>query len=157
MQKTLSRRSVLAAGLSAVAVSSGWAATRALPTAVSLPDELLVALKARNPLVVLVSLDGCAYCKIARDNYLAPLREREGLPVVQVDMHSKQLLKDFRGGTMSHDEWIRIHGVKVAPTLLFFGRDGEEVAERMTGGYIADFYGGYLDARLSQARRLLAN
>jgi hypothetical protein len=39
---------------------------------------------------------------------------------------------------------------------LFFGRGGVELVERMTGGYIADFYGAYLDDRLRQARALLS-
>lgn len=39
--------------------------------------------------------------------------------------------------------------------MLFFGRGGVEVAERLTGGYIPDFYGAYLDERLAQARKAL--
>ena len=45
--------------------------------------------------------------------------------------------------------------VTVAPTVLFFGRGGAEIAERMIGGYIPDFYGSYLDDRLRIARAVL--
>jgi thioredoxin-related protein len=155
MHLSLLRRNLLIAGLAASATPVGWAAPVAIPASASLPDELAAALKTGNPLVVLVSLDGCPFCKIARENYLAPLREREGLPVVQVDMRSKQILKDFRGSSLTHDEWIRARNVKVAPTVLFFGRGGDEIVERMTGGYIPDFYGTYLDERLKSARALL--
>jgi hypothetical protein len=43
----------------------------------------------------------------------------------------------------------------VTPTLLFFGPGGREVAERMEGGYLPDFYGSYLDDRLAKARTQL--
>ena len=42
-------------------------------------------------------------------------------------------------------------GVKSSPTLLFFD-GGKEVAERLVGGYIPDFYGAYLDQRMHTAR-----
>lgn len=140
----------------AVALTSARAPAASLPTAVSLPDELQRALAAGKPLLVMVSLEGCPFCRVARDHYLAPLRERQGYAVVQVDMRSKQMLKDFQGGMQTHDAWIRAMGVRVAPTVLFFGRGGAELVERMSGGYIPDFYGAYLDERLHQARALLA-
>jgi thioredoxin-related protein len=123
-----------------------------LPLSSSLPDELSAALKIAQPLVVLVSLDGCPFCKMARENYLNPLREQDGLPVVQVDMNSAKKLTNFDGKTLTHGDLIRRWKIKLAPTVLFFGRDGAEVAERMVGAYIADFYGAYLDQRLAQAR-----
>ena len=123
-----------------------------LPLSVSLPDELAMALKKGQPLVVMVSLDGCPFCKMARENYLGPLHEQQGLPVVQVDMRSTRMLKNFNGTSLTHDEMRRAWGVKISPTVLFFGKGGQEVAERMVGGYIPDFYGAYLDERLKQAR-----
>jgi thioredoxin-related protein len=131
------------------------AAPIALPVAASLADALRQALATGNPLVVLVSLDGCPFCKIARENYLGPL-QRQGLPVVQVDMRSTSMLTGFQGVAQSHDAWVRAMNVKVTPTVLFFGRGGLELVERMAGAYLPDFYGAYLDERLRQARALLA-
>jgi thioredoxin-related protein len=153
----LLRRSLLTAGLCAVLVQTARATPPQLPTALSLVDELRHAMSTGNPLVVMVSLDGCPFCRIARENYLSPLHERQGLPVVQVDMRSKQFIKNFQGVVQTHDEWIRSMNVRVAPTVLFFGRGGVEVVERMAGGYIPDFYGAYLDERLRQAKILLAS
>jgi thioredoxin-related protein len=126
-----------------------------LPLSASLPDELSAALKQGQPLVVMVSLDGCPFCKVAQENYLNPLRVQEGLPVVQVDMNSSQKIKNFDGSTLTQGDLIRRWKIKLAPTVLFFGRGGAEVAERMVGGYIPDFYGAYLDQRLAQARSAL--
>ena len=139
----------MALALSSVAAS---AAPATLPLAASLPAELAKAIKGGQPLVVLVSLEGCPFCKVVRENYLGPMRERDGLPVVQVDMRSKLRLTELRGNAMTHDELTRTWGIKVAPTVLFFGPDGTEVAERLVGGYIPDFYGAYLEDHLQTAR-----
>lgn len=140
-------------GAPAFAGTSALAAT--LPTTASLPQELALALKAGRPLLVMVSLEGCPFCKLVRDSHLAPMREREGLAVVQLDMRNKQAVVDFAGRSVTQDDLIRSWGVTVAPTVLFFGRGGTEIAERMVGGYIPDFYGSYLDDRLRIARAAL--
>jgi len=44
----------------------------------------------------------------------------------------------------------------VAPTLLFIGRDGKEVAERLRGVPLPDFYGAYLQQRVEAANRAAA-
>jgi thioredoxin-related protein len=155
--KSIQRRHLLTLAAGSALVPAAHAAPVQLPVAQSLADELRQALATGNPLLVMVSLEGCPFCRIARENYLGPLHARNGLPVVQVDMRSKQVLRNFQGAALTHDEWIRSMNVKVAPTVLFFGRGGVELVERMTGGYIADFYGAYLDDRLRQAKGLLAS
>jgi thioredoxin-related protein len=131
----------------------GRAAT--LPRARDLQRELAAALARHQPLVLMVSLDGCAYCHIVRDHYLAPLHQQQGLPVVQVDMRSRSLLQDVDGRPIVHDDFVRARRVTVAPTVLFLGPKGEELAERLVGGSLPDFYGAYLDQRLAQARARL--
>ena len=124
----------------------------ALPVPESLADALASALNRHQPLVVMVSLEGCPFCRVARENYLYPLYRREGLPVVQIDMRLERPVRDFGQAATTHDALIRSWGVRVAPTLLFFGAQGNEVAERLNGAAIADFYGAYLDQRLEVAR-----
>ncbi len=126
-----------------------------LPAAHNLKEELASALARREPLVVMVSLEGCPFCKIARNNYLAPMHQQDGLHVAQVDMRSRTRVLDFQGKAVTHDDLVRQWKIRIAPTVLFFGRGGAEVAERLVGGYIPDFYGAYLDQRLEQARASL--
>ena len=57
---------------------------------------------------------------------------------------------------MSQDQLIRAWGVKVAPTVLFLGKDGREVAPRLVGGTTSDFYGAYLDERIRVAQTAIA-
>ena len=154
--RTVSRRSlVLGAGAFGLAGLAG-ADGVTLPMASALPLQLANALRQGNPLVVMVSLPGCPFCKVARENYLAPLWREQNLPIVQVDMLSQQAVVGFQEVTTTHDAQVRAWGVKVAPTVLFFGRGGAEIAGRMVGGMLADFYGAYLDQRIATARKALS-
>lgn len=154
-QVALSRRHLLLAGGAVCASGLSRAAPVTLPTTASLPDELAQALKKGGFLLVMVSLEGCPFCKVARENYLTPLRTQQGQSMVQIDMRNRLAIQNFNGATLTQDELIRSWGIKVAPTVLFFGPGGVEIAERLVGGYIPDFYGAYLDDRLRIARAAL--
>ncbi|MBT9476761.1 MAG: hypothetical protein IV091_12995 [Polaromonas sp.] len=138
--------------MAAAAALPAWGAGAVLLAPQSLQDELAQALKIGQPLVVMVSLDGCPFCHVARNNYLGPLRQQEGVPVFQIDWRSAAAVRDFDGSAVTHAQLVRAWKIKVAPTVLFFGPGGKEVAERLEGGYIEDFYGAYLTQRLQQAR-----
>lgn len=131
-----------------------WGTPGSLPLAVSLSDEATRASAQAQALIVMVSLAGCPFCHTVRQHHLLPL-QAQGQAVVQVDMRDNRPLHNFQGQTLSHDAQTRQWGIKVAPTLLFLGPQGQELAERLTGGYLPDFYGSYLDGRLNQARQAL--
>ena len=153
----LSRRQLIVFGAAAGGLSQlAQAQETSLAIPNSLPEELAAALKKRSPLLVMVSLPGCPFCKVARTNYLLPLQRQSGLAMVQVDMRNRQLLEGFDGTTQTQDQWVRSWGIKIAPTVLFFGTRGTEVAERLVGGYIPDFYGYYLDERVHAAKLAVA-
>ena len=146
------RRALLALPVLAFAAQAR-AAT--LPSSRSLPHELSLSLQRGRPLLVMASLDGCPFCRRVRDHHLAPLLAESGQPVVQVDMESAAALTGFDGQATTHDQQLRAWKVTVAPTVLFFGRGGREVAERLVGASIPDFYGAYLEQRLQAAIKSL--
>ena len=148
------RQAFLFAGsalLAPVLAGAAGAPAPGLPELVSLADALTDALGRAQPLIVLVSLEGCPYCRIARENYLLPMRQRDGLAVWQINMRSAGIVRDFADNALSQDEMIQRWGVHAAPTVLFFGRDGREVAERLKG-VSPDFYSSYLDQRIAAAQ-----
>lgn len=152
------RRRTLAALAVAMGTSAAWpaqAAGRILPISSALPQELASALERHQPLVVMVSLHGCPFCEEVRNNYLAPMHEREGLPVVQVNMLDPRAIVDLDGTPTTHAALVRAWAVKVAPTLLFFGPGGREAAPRLAGSP-NDFYSGLLDRRLEAARQIIS-
>lgn len=130
------------------------AAPAKLPASISLPDELEIAQKLKEPLIVMVSLAGCPYCRMARDSYLGPM-QKQGFPIVQVDMRSEQPVKTFNDQVRTHDQLVKQWRVSIAPTLLFFGPKGQELTDRMEGGFLPDFYGAYLEEKISAARKVL--
>lgn len=157
MSADLLRRRI---ALSPLALGVAWglplpAGSATLPAAQSLTDELSAALRARKPLVVMASLDGCPFCRMVRDSYLAPLWREGAIAVVQLDMQSTRAVTGFDGVAGTHQDLLRAWSVKVAPTVLFFGKGGREIAPRLEGASIPDFYGAYLDDRLRTARRAL--
>lgn len=152
----LHRRQLLLCGAAGVLSPLVRAQEAGLTVPTSLPEELAKALKKRSPLLVMVSLPGCPFCKVARTNYLLPLQRQSGLSMVQVDMRNRQMLVGFDGATQTQDQLVRSWGIKIAPTVLFFGAGAVEVAERLVGGYIPDFYGYYLDERVRAARSSVA-
>lgn len=131
------------------------APAKVLPASQSLRAELSRALALGQPLVVMVSLHGCPWCKLVREHYLAPMRAEEGLQVVQIDLQSPQRTETPDGQPTTHHALARAWGVRVAPTVLFLGPKGREVAARLEGGS-PDFYAGYLEQRLADARRGLS-
>ena len=147
------RRALLALPALACAVAAR-AAT--LAPSRSLPNELALSLQRGRPLLVMASLDGCPFCRRVRDHHLAPLLAETGQPVVQVDMASSMSLTGFDGQATTHDQQLRAWKVTVAPTVLFFGRGGREVAERLVGASIPDYYGAYLEQRLQAALKSLS-
>ena len=145
-----------AAGLAAVPLTALTqpAGGASLPAAQSLPDELARAIKNRQPLIVMASLEGCVFCRQARQSHLSPMH-KAGTVIVQVDLRSKQPVLDFAGQLTTHDQLTRQWKITITPTVLFFGPGGKEVAERMEGAYLPDFYGPYLEERLATGRKSL--
>lgn len=152
----LERRALLAAtGLACVSHLVRATEPR-LPVATALAEHLNAALGKGGPLVVMVSLPGCPFCKVVRESHLAPMHREQGLAVVQLDLQNRDSVRDFKGSTVTQAQQIQVWSVRIAPTVLFFGRNGVEVAQRLVGAYLPDFYGAYLDQRLETARKALA-
>lgn len=151
MNPTWRRREwLLGMGLAGT-LPAALAAEGALPVPSSMAGALAAALARREPLVVMASLAGCPFCRIVREHYLLPAW-REGMAVVQIDFRDPRPVRDWEGRVTTQGALVKELGVTVAPTVLFFGRAGREVAERLSGSYISDFYGAYLDQRMAQAR-----
>jgi thioredoxin-related protein len=136
-------------------IKPAFAITRVLPTSKSLQNDIAAALKSSKPLVVLVSLDNCPFCKIARENYLIPLMVEQSINVVQVNFNHQTPIDDAQGKPTTHAQLIRTWDINAAPAVLFLGKNGKEVATRLVGGSTSDFYGAYLEERIYQAIKVL--
>ncbi len=148
----------LGLGLAGAAALPGWAFARdsALPVPASLRQAGQDAGAKREPLVLLVSLPGCPYCELVRRNYLLPMRA-EGLHAWQIDVTDRRVnVLDFAGQPANGASLAARWKATFTPTVLFFDAQGTELAGRLTGVASTDFYGGYLDEAIAQARMKLA-
>ena len=124
-----------------------------LPTPKSLRAAAEAAAGRGLPLVVMVTLRGCVYCDLVRNSYLHPLMRQGRLIAVQLDLQDKAgPIQDFAGHTTTPAALAEAWNVRVTPTVMFFGPDGRERAERLQGVSSTDFYGEYLNQRLDAAR-----
>ncbi len=144
--------------LLAGAVAAGAAGTvRAsdLPAAVNLQRDIAEAAERGEPLVLMVTLVGCAFCDVVRRLYLQPMNAQGRVPVRQIEMRSRAELRGPTGQPTRGADLASQWKVTMAPTLLFLGPGGAEIAPRLVG-YSEDFYGGYLDDALATARQRLS-
>jgi thioredoxin-related protein len=133
---------------------------RAAPAALPTPDSLqAAALQARQqgqPLVVMTTLEGCPYCNLVRNHYLLPMLKAGEIAAVQTDVRdTRRNLRGFVGEHPSPSDPARAWKARFTPTVMFFNAAGEELAERLVGVAVPDFYGSYLEARLTEARAKL--
>ncbi len=100
----------------------------------------------------MVSLPGCPWCELLRRNYLIPMQS-EGVASYEfmINERSRTLL-DFKAQRITPAAFSAQLKISITPTLLFLGRDGQEIAPRIEGVASADFIGGILDERLATAR-----
>lgn len=135
---------------------SALAKDTALPVPASLPQVALAAKTQGQPLVLLISLPGCVYCELVRRSYLMPLLAEIGLQVWQLDVSNRTApLIGFDGKPTTAAAQANAWKATFTPTVLFLGSQGQELAERLVGIAVPDFYGAYLEQRLVTARAAL--
>lgn len=139
--------------------SSALAAEVILPAPTNLQRDAKMAAHINQPIVVLFSLPGCAYCKEVRENYLAPILKelpvKERPLILEVDITGKAPFTGFAGKTVTNSEFASQFNVKMAPTVMFLDEHGNQVAEPLIGAGMAGFYGAYLDKALESSRKAL--
>ena len=130
--------------------------TSALPSTRSLPESARAAVALRTPLVVMTTLRGCPYCDVVRGHYLLPMQRAGQIHAIQLDMTDRVTpVQGFDGRNTTAAALVKAWKAKLAPTVLFLGPRGEELAERLIGMAVPDMYGSYLDSRLEEARLAL--
>lgn len=142
----------LAAGLAVPQLA--LAKDTALPVPASLPAAAGIAALKNEPLVLLVSLPGCPFCELVRRNYLLPGQRDGSLHAWQLNISDRTTpLTGFDGQVTTAAAQVAAWKAGFTPTVLFLGPAGQDLAERLVGLASVDFYGAYLEERLTQARK----
>lgn len=142
----------------AMAVQTAQAAD--LPYAVDVERSAREAAAQGKVLVVLYGTATCPWCAKVRRNYLGPLAKNpdasKQMMITEIDMETALPLTDFRGRATDHRSFARAQGVRVFPTVMFYGRNGDPLAEPLIGMSSEDFYGAYLEERIAIATKRLS-
>ncbi len=130
-----------------------WAETP-LPPVQNLQQSVRQAASKDQPLIVMFSLPNCPFCeKLRRTQY--QFLARDGYMVQQIEITDHNPVTGFDGKPTSGAELARQYGIKLAPTVLFFGPGGKEIGERIIGAPTADFYGAFIDRALKESAQAL--
>lgn len=107
--------------------------------------------------VVLFSQAHCEFCQEVREHYLKPMiaSHPPRITVAEVELDSTRELRDWTHAELTQAAFARAHGARFAPTLMFFGAQGEVLAPPIVG-LSRDFFGGYLNERIGTALRAAA-
>ena len=119
-----------------------------------LPDVL--AIEPGWLTIVLFSQPDCVFCEEVREHYLKPLlaaRPRH-IAAAEFQLDGSRRIKVWSQGTQGEAEFARQQKARFAPTLMFFGPEGEQLAPPIVG-LSRDFFGAYLDQRIQAASKAL--
>jgi len=104
------------------------------------------------PLMVMFSRANCGWCDKARQHLLPIAAEPLARVLLrQVDIDREEPLTDFTGETTTHRTFSAAHQVKLAPTLIIFGPDGERLVDSLVGYQSPDFYGALIDRAIEES------
>ena len=128
--------------------------------ATDLREEAALAREKQLVLVLEFSSEYCTYCHRLEELFLLPMQRnadyQDKVLIRYVSLDSFETLIDFDGRNIATDEFAARYGVSLTPTLLFLDADGVEMSEKLVGIWSEDFYGGFIDSRIEEARQRLS-
>lgn len=130
-----------------------------LPMAVDLRADARLARAERLPIVLFFYSHSCPFCREVEALYIKPL-QKDNLKsrrflLRRVEIGEQQALIDFNGTKTDFRSFARQQKVMLVPHLRFVGPDGERLAADLVGLGSHDFYGGYLEDAIEEARAKL--
>jgi thioredoxin-related protein len=119
-------------------------------------DARLAAAKGM-PLVLLYSRDDCSWCEKVKREHLGPLSRDPAAPALVREVHMDRAtpLLDFAGRRTTSADFSKTMQARFAPTVMFHGPDGAQLAESIVGFRLADFYAAYLERAIEESRTKL--
>ncbi len=124
-----------------------------------LREEARQAREQNLVLVIEFSSEYCGFCRRLEELFLLPMQRNAEydskilIRTVSLDMY--ETLVDFDGQSMSTTEFASRYNVSLTPTLLFLNSEGVEMSEKLVGIWSEDYYGGFIDNRIDEARERL--
>jgi len=145
--------------LSIVAGSAVGRETVVMQQVTDLRQEAAIARAHRLVMVLEFSSEDCTYCRKLEALFLLPMQRNadydDKILLRSISLDEGNSVIDFDGRSIITGEFATRYGVSLTPTLLFLDADGNELSERLVGIWSEDFYGGFIDNRIDEARQKL--
>ena len=107
-------------------------------------------------LVIEFSSDYCSYCRRLEEDFLMPMQKNadynDKMLIRSVSLSDYTNMVDFQGRSVSRAQFASQYKVVVTPTLVFLDSNGVEMSEKLVGFWSEDYFGGYIDNRIDEAR-----
>ena len=121
-----------------------------------LREEARLAREKNLVLVIEFSSEYCGFCRRLEELFLLPMQRNDEydskILIRRVSLDMYETLVDFDGQSKSTADFASRYGVSLTPTLLFLNSDGVEMSEKLVGIWSEDYYGGFIDNRIDEAR-----
>jgi thioredoxin-related protein len=118
--------------------------------------ESLLAKEKELILVIEFAAEDCGYCRKLEDLFLLPMQRNaeygDKILLRTVSLSEFDSLIDFDGRSVTTAEFAAQYDVALTPTLVFLNADGVEMSEKLVGIWSEDFFGGFIDNRIDEAR-----
>lgn len=151
-------RLVLALAFLSGATLAGGEPVRMVPAA-DLREEARLSRAGNLVLVIEFASDSCEYCRKLEDLFLLPMQRNpeydSKILLRTVSLDAYETLIDFDGRRVDTRDFAARYGVSLTPTLVFLDDQGAELSDKLVGIWSEDFYGGYIDNRIDEARSRL--
>jgi thioredoxin-related protein len=111
-----------------------------------------------NGLVLLIefSSPSCTYCLELEKEFLLPMQRNAGygkrVLIRSVSLDTYQTIIDFDGRSIPTSRLASRYDVMVTPTMVFLDADGNEISDKLVGIWSKDYFGGFIDDRIAEAR-----
>ena len=124
-----------------------------------LRDDSRIVDESNLILVIEFSSEYCGYCRQLEQDFLMPMLRNsdydDKILIRSVSMSDYEYLVDFEGRSVSTAEFASQYRVVITPTLVFLDSKGVEMAEKLVGFWSPDYFGGFIDNSIDEAREKL--
>lgn len=122
----------------------------------------LAGMDARKiPMLLFIHASYCVYCRWVDENFILPMKNNpayEGKIIVRrIEIDAAGSILDRNGDELSNQEFANRLGVRLVPVVAFFGPDGMEIGDGITGVTVQDFYPYYLQQGIDLAEACAKN
>ncbi len=126
-----------------------------IPPLTNLAADLDAVRTTGRPLLLIFSAEHCFYCERLKESIIKPMLRSgdydDRVIIRLIELDGYETITGADGNAIEPPELARRHDVRVTPTVLLLGAEGEELAPRQLGINNEDYYGAYLDDAIAQA------